>query len=174
MKQGRLLFLGDSLLADFNWQERITLFEVLNFSAFGETAQGLLNRLPSVQDQVANPQIILIMTGNNNLLMEDYSYIDSIRQIVVQLSHTYPSAEIILNSLFPLQLPWLNLDEVKRLNREMEELSLKSGCCFLNLYDKFNGRPELFQADGIHFTGAGYNLWAKSILEYIAFLLEDD
>ena len=65
MKQGRLLFLGDSLLADFNWQERITHFEVLNLSVFGETAQGLLNRLPSIQEQVIDPHIILIMTGTN-------------------------------------------------------------------------------------------------------------
>ena len=87
MKQGRLLFLGDSLLADFNWQERITHFEVLNMSVLEETAQGLLDRLPSVQQQVLDPHIILIMTGTNNLLMEDYNYIESMRQIVVRLSH---------------------------------------------------------------------------------------
>jgi lysophospholipase L1-like esterase len=174
MKQGRLLFLGDSLLADFNWQERITHFEVLNLSVFGETAQGLLNRLPSIQEQVQDPDIILIMTGTNNLLMEDYNYAETLRQIVVSLSHTYPAAEIIINSLIPLQIPWLNKEEMKRINSEMEALSLKSGCCFLDVFSKFNTRNGLFQADGIHFTEAGYNLWARSILEYIAFLLEDD
>jgi lysophospholipase L1-like esterase len=174
MKQGRLLFLGDSLLADFNWQERITHFEVLNLSVFGETAQGLLNRLPSIQEQVIDPHIILIMTGTNNLLMEDYNYTETLRQIVVQLSHTYPAAEVIINSLIPLQISWLDKEEMKRINGEMEELSLKSGCCFLDVFTKFDARTGLFQADGIHFTEAGYNLWARSILEYIAFLLEDD
>lgn len=174
MKQGRLLFLGDSLLADFNWQERITHFEVLNLSILGETAQGLLSRLPAVLQQITDPDIVLIITGTNNLLMEDYFYIDAIREIVVQLSRFYPTAEIILNSLFPLRIPWLNQAEIKRINKEVEALSLKSGCCFLDVYNKFNNRPELFQADGIHFTESGYNLWARSILEYIAFLLEDD
>ena len=174
MKQGRLLFLGDSLLADFNWQERITHFEVINLSVFGETAQGLLNRLPSVQKQVLAPHIILIMTGTNNLLMEDYNYINTIRQIVVSLSSLYPTAEIIINSLIPLQIPWLNKEEMKRINSEMEALSLQSGCCFLDIFSKFNTRSGLFQADGVHCTEAGYNLWARSILEYIAFLLEDD
>ncbi|MBU0665200.1 MAG: hypothetical protein KJ990_11735 [Proteobacteria bacterium] len=174
MKQGRLLFLGDSLLADFNWQERITHFEVLNLSVFGETAQGLLNRLPSIQEQVIDPHIILIMTGTNNLLMEDYNFTDTIRQIVVSLSHCYPTAEVIINSLIPLQIPWLDRDEMKRINSAMEALSLQSGCCFLNMYEKFSIGTGLFQADGIHFTEKGYNLWARSILEYIAFLLEDD
>lgn len=174
MKQGKLLFIGDSLLADFNWQERITHFEVLNLSVVGETAQGLLNRLTSIQEQVIDPQIILIMTGTNNLLMEDYNYVETLRQIVVRLSHTYPAAEIIINSLVPLQIPWLNKEEMKRINCEIEALSLKSGCCFLDVFSKFSTTTGIFQADGIHFTETGYNLWSRSILEYIAFLLEDD
>lgn len=169
-----MLFLGDSHPANFNWQERITHFEVLNLSIFGETAQGLLKRLPSLPEQVCDPHIILIITGTNNLLKEDYNYAETLRQIVVHLSHTYPAAEIIINSLIPLQIPGLNKEEMKRINSEMEALSLQSGCCFLDIFSKFDTRSELFQADGIHFTETGYNLWARSILEYIAFLLEDD
>jgi lysophospholipase L1-like esterase len=174
MKQGTLLFLGDSLLADFNWQERITQFTVINFSIPGETAQGLLNRLPTIQEQVTDPHIILIMTGTNNLLMEDYNFSQTIQQIVISLSRSFPAADVIINSLVPLQIPWLNQGEIKRLNSTMETLSLKSGCCFLDMYGKFSNRNGLFRTDGIHFTETGYNFWARSILEYIAFLLEDD
>lgn len=174
MKQGRLLFLGDSLLANFNWQKRITHFEVLNLSIVGETAQGLLDRLPSLPEQVFDPHIILIITGTNNLLMEDYNYAKTLRQIVLFLSHTYPAAEVIINSLIPLQIPWLKKEEMKRINSEMEVLSLQSGCCFLDVFSKFNTKSGLFQADGIHLTETGYNLWARSILEHIAFLLEND
>ncbi|MBW6521252.1 MAG: hypothetical protein K0A99_09635 [Desulfoarculaceae bacterium] len=174
MKQGNLLFLGDSLLADFNWQERIPHFTVNNLSIPGETAQGLLNRLPSIQEQDIDPHIILIMTGTNNLLMEDYNFSRTIQQIVVFLSRCFPAADVIINSLVPLQIPWLNRAEIKRINSAMEALSLTSGCCFLDMYTKFSTRNGLFQADGIHFTTTGYNLWARSILEYIAFLLEDD
>jgi lysophospholipase L1-like esterase len=174
MKQGRLLFIGDSLLADFDWQERINHFEILNFGIPGETAQGLLNRLPSIEEQVVDPLIILIMTGTNNLLMEDYNFSETIRQIVVSLSHWYPRAEIIINSLIPPQIPWLNKDKIQVLNKTIEALSLQSGCCFLDMFAKFNAGSGLFREDGIHFTEKGYNLWARSILEYIAFLLEDD
>ncbi len=174
MKQGRLLFLGDSLLTDFDWQERLTHFAVLNFGIAGETAQGLLNRLPSIHEQVVDPQIIWIMTGTNNLLLEDYNFSETIQQIVVSLSHWYPMAEIIINSLIPLQIPWLDKDEMQRINKAMEALSLQSGCCFLDMFAKFSADVGLFRADGIHFTEKGYKLWARSILEYIAFLLEDD
>jgi lysophospholipase L1-like esterase len=174
MKQGSLLFLGDSLLTDFDWQNRIKHFEVLNLSIISETAQGLLDRLPLIQEQVMDPHIILIMTGTNNLLMEDYSYLETIRKIVIELSRYYPTAEIILNSPVPIQIPWLDKKKIKQINDKMKALSLKSGCCFLDIFEKFRSQPDLFQADGIHFSETGYNLWARSILEYIAFLLEDD
>ena len=86
MKQGRLLFLGDSLVAGFNWQARIAHFEVANLSIPGDTAQGLLNRLPAIKEEAADPHIIFIMIGTNNLLMEDYNYTSTLQQIVVQLS----------------------------------------------------------------------------------------
>lgn len=175
MKQGRLLFLGDSLVAGFNWQARITHFEVINLSVPGETAQSLLNRLTAVKEQIADPHIIFIMIGTNNLLMEDYAYTGTLQQVIVQLSRYYPTAEIILNSLFPLRIPWIDKEALKKINETMQTLSLKGGCCFLDLFTKFQTiKTGLFQADGIHFTEAGYNLWTKSILEYIAFLLEDD
>lgn len=175
MKQGRLLFLGDSLVAGFNWQARITNFEIINLSVAGETTQGLLNRLPAIKKEVTEPHIIFLMIGTNNLLMEDYAYIGALQQVIVHLSQYYPTAEIILNSLFPLQISWIDKEAVKQINTSMKALSLQSGCCFLDLFAKFQTiKGGLFQADGIHFTEAGYNLWAKSILEYIAFLLEDD
>jgi lysophospholipase L1-like esterase len=176
MSQGKLLFLGDSLLADFDWQHRITHFEVINLSVFGETAQGLLARLPVVQKQVKNPNIIVVMTGTNNLFFKDYNYIETLREIVVRLSQYYPTAEVILNSLLPLQLPWLNLKEMMRINHEIEALSLQTGCCFLDMFTKLKGKPGLFffKAGNIHVTEVGYNLWAKSILEFMAFLFEDD
>jgi len=175
MKQGRLLFLGDSLIANFDWQARITHFEVQNLSTCGETVQSLLNKMPLIKEQADDPQIIFIMIGTNNLLMEDYTYIDSLQKSVVLLSQYYPTAEIIINSLFPLQISWIDQEAIQQLNRSMKTISLQSGCCFLDLFANFKSiKAGLFQADGIHFTEAGYNLWAKSILEYIAFLLEDD
>jgi lysophospholipase L1-like esterase len=175
MYQGRLLFLGDSLVANFDWQERISHFEIQNLSSPGETAQSLLNKIEIITEEAADPQIIFIMIGTNNLLMEDYDYVDSVQKTVVLFSQHYPTAEIILNSLFPLQISWIDQEALQQINRSMQALSLQAGCCFLDLSTKFRSdKAELFQSDGIHLTEDGYNLWAKSILEYISFLLEDD
>ena len=58
MTQETFLFLGDSLIADFDWQERMHHFEIINYGVPGETAQGLLNRIPSITEKIDNPGLI--------------------------------------------------------------------------------------------------------------------
>lgn len=52
MMQSNFLFLGDSLIADFNWQARMHHFKILNRGVQGETAQGLLNRIPEIAQDI--------------------------------------------------------------------------------------------------------------------------
>ena len=83
--------------------------------------------------------------------------------------------EIIVNSLFPIQVDFLSKDAITRVNGGIEELTRKTGSCFLNMFDRLkDSDAKLFQADGVHLTGKAYDLWARSIMETLAFLLEDD
>ena len=174
MAQGTFLFVGDSLIADFNWQERMHHFQILNYGVPGETAQGLLGRIPPITETVSSPELILLMIGTNNLLIEDYSYLETLRRIIVQLTSHYPTTEVITNSLLPFQMPWLNQDTLERLNKQIENLTLQTGSCYLDMFSKFKANQDFFQADGVHLTPYAYDLWAKSILEFVAFLVEDD
>ncbi len=174
MTQGTFLFLGDSLIADYNWQERMPHFKIINQGVPGETAQGLLNRIPSITESVENPEMILLMIGTNNLIIEDYSFLDSLRQIIVALTTKYPATEVITNSLLPIQLPWVDMDMLKRLNDMIEPMTQQTGSCYLNMFNKFKPTPEFFQSDGVHLQAKAYELWSKNILEFVSFLIEDD
>ena len=57
MTQSNFLFLGDSLIADFDWQARMHHFKILNYGVPGETAQGLRNRIPSMTKDLENREI---------------------------------------------------------------------------------------------------------------------
>ncbi len=172
--QSSFLFLGDSLIADFDWQTRMQHFEILNHGVPGETAQGLRNRIPTITKDLAPPELILIMIGTNNLIIEDYSYLDTLRQITVQLTTLYPTAEVITNSLLPCQLPWVTIDTLERINKATEAMTRQTGSCYLDMFNKFKPNSDFFQSDGIHITPKAYDLWSKSILEFVAFLIEDD
>ena len=174
MTQGTFLFLGDSLIADYNWQERMAHFEIINYGVPGETTQGLLHRIPSITESIKNPELILLMIGTNNLIIEDYSFLESLRQIIVALTSKYPTTEVITNSLLPCQLPWLNMDALKRLNDMIEPMAQQTGSCYLNMFNKIAPTPEYFQNDGIHLQPKAYELWSKNILEFVSFLIEDD
>ncbi len=174
MTQETFLFLGDSLIADFNWQERMHHFNILNYGVPGETTQGLLNRIPSITEKIDKPELILLMIGTNNLIIEDYSFLDTLQKIIVQLTTIYPTTEVITNSLLPCQLPWINMETLERLNKHIEPMTQQTGSCYLDMFSKFKPTSDYFQGDGVHLTPKAYDLWSKCILEFVSFLIEDD
>ena len=174
MAQSNLLFLGDSLIADFDWQARMHHFEVLNRGVPGETVQGLRNRIPIITKDLASPDLILVMIGTNNLIIEDFSFMGSLRQIIIKLTSQYPTAEVIINSLLPCQLPWVSMETLQRINAATEAMTRQTGSCYLDMFSKFKPNPDFFQSDGIHLTDKAYDLWSKSILEFVSFLIEDE
>ncbi len=174
MTQRTFLLLGDSLISGFDWQARMPSFKVYNYGVPGEKIQNLLSRLPAVEKVVDAPDVILIMSGIINVIAEDYVFIDILRKIVIRLSNTFPNAEIILNSLPHINIPLLVDDAVRHLNSHIETVSRESGCCYLDNFVKYSDKGlDIFLDDGIHIRKETYESWARSFLEYVAFLVEE-
>ncbi len=174
MRQGTFLLLGDSLIAGFDWQARMPSFKVYNYGVPGEKIEDLLGRLKEIEEAVESPDVILIMSGINNVIDEDYVFIDTLRKIVIRLSNYYPNAEIILNSLPHIDIPFLVDDAVRHLNGNIETVSRESGCCYLDNFVKYSDNGmDIFLADGIQIKKETYESWARSFLEYVAFLVEE-
>jgi lysophospholipase L1-like esterase len=175
MIQGTFLLIGDSLIAGYDWQARMPAFKVYNYGVPGEKIQGLLRRLPSIEQAVESPDIILIMSGINNVIAEDYVFIDILRKIVIRLSNAYPNAEIVLNSLPHIKISLLVDDAIRHLNSYIETVSRESGCCYLDNFVRYSDDdPDIFLSDGIHLNDETYERWVRAFLEFVAFLLEDD
>lgn len=173
--QPTFLFVGDSLVADFDWQQRMPLFDIINYGIPGETVEGLLDRMPALQKKVEAPQVILLMIGANNLWANDFSFLGNLMEIIVSLTNDFAASEIIVNSLLPFKLPGVAQDAIVELNTHIETMTKQTGSCYLDMYAKFsNTAIDVFQEDGVHLTNPAYNIWARSILEYVAFLLEED
>jgi lysophospholipase L1-like esterase len=171
----QLLLLGDSLIADFEWQPRMSLFEVENFGLPGATADDLLDMLPDIKDQTDMVDIIMVMIGTNDLLSDNYKFIHTLKEIVIQLRKNYPIAEILVSSLFPMNLPHFPDNTISSFNTHIEAITAQTGCCFLDTHTKFlKSDAIIFQNDGVHITDAAYEIWAHTLLEHIAFLIEND
>lgn len=171
----KLLFLGDSLVADYNWQAHMSACKVENFGVPGATAEDLLASLPTVKAKTQNPEVIVIMIGTNDLLSGNNDFHASLKNILIELSNDYPTAEILVTSLLPMLLPHLPENAISSLNAHIEALTMVTGSCFLDIHKRFAGSDkQLFQEDGVHLTDAAYAIWTRSLIEHLAFLIEND
>ena len=167
MQANQLLFMGDSLIEFFNWQERFPDKKILNYGIAGETAEGLFSRLPHIIDRVKSPDLVMIMTGINNLAMEDYGFLFTYEKIITCLLETYEQTAIAITSLLPAGLFFLG-DAVPRVNRRLKEIAQDNNILYVNLYPLFiddNSRPitSLFEFDGVHLSAEGYEVWASAL-----------
>ncbi len=170
-----IFFLGDSLVADHDWQTRMSSFKVVNFGVPGATAGDLLASLPTIKSRAPHADVIVVMIGTNDLLLGNDDYLLLLKKLLIQLNHDYPASEILVNSLLPMTLPHLPDDTVASLNSQIEALTMRTGCCFLDIHRRFVvDDQQLFQDDGVHLTDAGYVIWTRALMEHIAFLIEND
>ena len=97
MKQKHLLLIGDSLIEYYNWQARFPTHHIYNLGIAGETVQELHRRLPSIITMKQAPDSILLMTGTNNVAMEDFSFGPVFESIIADLKSAFPNTEIFIN-----------------------------------------------------------------------------
>lgn len=161
------LFIGDSLIEFFNWQARFPGEQVHNFGSAGETAAGLLSRLPNIISRVRAPDLVMIMTGTNNIAMEDYGFPTTYKKIVSLLQENYKQTAIVMTSLLPIGLFFLG-DAVPRVNKKLKSIAAKMNIAYLDLYPLFLEDDETpistyYAADGVHLSDAGYEVWARAL-----------
>ncbi len=171
MPKQQYLFIGDSLVEFFNWQNRFPDQQVINFGQAGETAEGLAARLPGIIRRHEAPDLIMIMTGTNNIAMEDYGFLFTYEKIIEQLQDACPGATIVMVSLLPIELFWLG-DAVPRVNKKLKEISQNLAVHYLDLYPLFLGRdskqnPACFEPDSVHLSLQGYEVWADALEEFL-------
>lgn len=150
-------------------------YQIDNMGVPDMVAAELLASLPKIRQQVQCADVIMVMIGTNDLLAGNYEFINTLKKIIVQLSRDYPTAEVIVSSLFPMDLPNLPDSTITNLNSHIEAFTMQTGCCFLDTHSRFSdSEHSIFLEDGVHITEEAYEIWARTLLEHIAFLIEND
>ncbi len=168
----KLLFLGDSLIEFYDWQARFPLHQVRNLGIAGETVEELLVRTSRVVKQETPPDMVLIMIGTNNMVMEHFSFIPAYEKIIETLSAAYPQSLLVINSLLPLQVPWLADTAIPRVNVRLLALAKACGAQYLDIYRQFIDEQRLakrsyFLGDGVHLSDTGYRAWSAAIEAFL-------
>ncbi len=163
-----ILFLGHSLIEFFDWQGRFPDHKVANLGVAGETVEGLLARVDGIIRKYPSTDFIFIMTGLNNVAMEDFEFFDSYRIILEKLYASYPRARIFVNSLLPTLLEFIPDKTIQDVNDKLKRLASDVGVEFLDIYRHFideEGKAikELFLDDGVHLSDKGYAVWSMVV-----------
>jgi lysophospholipase L1-like esterase len=168
----KLLFLGDSLIEYFDWQQRFPNHSVKNLGMAGESVEGLLSRVVRVKQVCPEAEMIFIMSGINNVAMGDSEFTDFYRVILEKLSSAYPDAKIFINSLLPVLIDYISNGSVCHANESLKKLAQGVSAEYIDIYGRFvdaKGRPvrEYLLVDGVHLSRTGYDIWSNVIEQLI-------
>jgi lysophospholipase L1-like esterase len=172
MNRCKILFIGDSLIEYYDWQKRFSDYDVTNLGVAGETVEGLLNRLDRIPESINNPDFIFVMTGINNVAMKEYDIVKTYRDVVKSLSSKFKNAIIVIQSILPVNLPWIDNRVIEKINRSLEKIVKEFKAEYLDIYSLFidsnkNIIIDYLLDDGVHLSEKGYEAWAKEVAGFL-------
>ncbi len=164
----KLVFIGDSLTQWCDWDRRFPEHQVTNLGISGETVERLLARRERIRAQIDNPDFIFLMTGINNIASEQYDIVPPYREIVRNLATWYKQATVVVQSILPIDVTWIDNTVIKDANRHLEQIARALGAEYLDVYTLFvdaHGRPKkgYLSDDGVHLADKGYDAWTKAV-----------
>ncbi len=167
-----LVFIGDSLTEWFDWQSRFPDYHVTNLGISGEPIEGLLSRRERIRATIRDPSAIFLMTGINNIAMEEYDIAAPYREIVRSLTTWYKQTTIVVQSILPVNLEWINNNIITDTNRLLEQIAREYSAEYLDVYRLFvdsngNSKVAYLQDDGVHLSSKGYKVWADEVERFL-------
>jgi lysophospholipase L1-like esterase len=167
-----LVFIGDSLTQWCDWERRFPGHQVANLGLSGETVEGLLARLPRIRARTGSPGFIFLMTGINNIANEENDIIGPYLEIVRNLTTWYKRSKLVVQSILPVELTWIDNTIIKDINRELEKLAREYNVEYLDVYGLFvdakgNTNDGYISDDGVHLAARGYDAWAKEVERFL-------
>jgi lysophospholipase L1-like esterase len=147
---------------------------VTNLGIAGETVEGLLGRMDAVCSSMSgpDPDFIFLMTGINNIAMEDFSVTGPFREILENITSCFRHAKVVVQSILPVRLPWVKNERIAGINLSLKELAGQFAAAYLDLYGIFtdsDGAPVAgyLLEDGVHLSAKGYARWADAVEQFL-------
>jgi lysophospholipase L1-like esterase len=167
-----LVFIGDSLTEWGDWERRFPQYQVSNLGISGETVEGLLARRERIRTRIDRPDFVFLMTGINNIATGQYDIIPFYREIVRNLTTWYKQSIVVVQSLLPVDFEWVLNDEIRDINRLLEEIAREYSAEYLDVFRLFvdaKGTPKsgYLSDDGVHLAENGYEVWAKEVERFL-------
>ncbi|MCP4763649.1 MAG: hypothetical protein GY870_17900 [archaeon] len=161
-----ILFVGDSLIDNGEWQELLPNHQVINRGIQGIIISDLLNLVQQIK-LIKAPKIF-VMIGVNDLRrgLKQKNILTSYSNLINQLLENFELVFIHSILLGPSYEEELNIKTMD-FNSNLEKLSKKNKrVVFINLNPMISPEGYIskkFSFDGIHLNGSGYMIWRDAV-----------
>ncbi len=173
-KKNLLVWLGDSITDNGEWNELFPDQHTMNRGISSDNTFGVLNRIAEITRR--RPRKIFIMIGINDIArgIPDPVILRNYRRIIDSIQMQTPSTRIFVQSILPTNNEFTlfsgyqnKMDHIRYVNQHLQMICAEKKLVYINLFDAFiNEEGKLdkrFTNDGVHLTGEGYLHW-KEIL----------
>lgn len=179
IRSNDIVFLGDSITDGCEWAELFGNRHVRNRGISGDRSEWLLERIDTIL--AGRPKKLFLMIGTNDLSAgaTPDEVVGNVRKLVVRFQKYSPWTKLFIQSVLPV-----NGDEFKRYphhygnnpqivetNRQLEALCREKGIVYIDLWSPLaDGKGNLdsrYTNDGLHLTGAGYQVWKAAVEKYV-------
>jgi lysophospholipase L1-like esterase len=171
------LLVGDSITIQWgeHWKKHFPDMKAINLGIGGDKTQNVLWRLDHGGVENIEPKVIVLMIGNNNMFFAPETGIEPVANGIASctrnLRERFPSATIIVAKILPAHAPGNRFyEDIKSTNAALDTLGLdeEANVRILDMTSDFTNadgtlRAELFAADNIHLSPAGYAVYAKRL-----------
>jgi lysophospholipase L1-like esterase len=171
-----IVFLGDSITEGFDLEYYFKRPDIKNRGTSGDTTHQVLYRLIEITN--AKPAKVFLMIGINDLFNDDSEdeVFNNIKQIIERIQRDSPETKLYIQSILPVNETLLLVEGllnvmIYKVNDELKKLCKEKSMIYIDLHSDFlnnTGQLDLkYTFDGGHLTSNGYDLWAKSVLNYL-------
>jgi len=190
-----ILLVGDSITQQWGspldkkplnaaWKKHFEKYKTINLGIGGDKTQNVLWRLDHGGVEGLEPKLIVLLIGNNNMFFAPETGVeavaDGVKMCSANLRDKFPKSDLIVVKVFPAHEPGNKFyEDIKKTNAALDPLKLDTDpkVRVLDLTSEMlqkDGKikAELFSADQVHLSEAGYRLYAEKLKPIVEKLLE--
>ncbi len=185
----RVCFIGDSLtefwkeIGRSSWEKEFAPLKAINVGISGDRTEHILHRIQRLDFRRANPKVIVLMMGTNNLGMTPPDHpedvVHAVKAGVAMLRAKLPQASILVLTIPPSgDEPNSPLRQsIKQANALLMKHKWGERVRLLSVYDTMvDGQDrwrEGFTLDGTHFSESGYGKLSELVSPVVKDILTE-
>jgi lysophospholipase L1-like esterase len=168
---GGVVFIGSSSIK--NWSDVAADFPgvpVLNRGFGGSTLADVVHYMDRALLPY-RPRLVVLYAGDNDIALgrTPERVLGDYREFVARLRSAVPAARLAFVSIKPSPSRRIYMDRAREANQRIRaEVARDSLQAYVDVFTPMLGaggqpRPELFEADSLHLTRAGYRVWRERL-----------